>query len=33
MLAVLTKPRWCDRLLGYGLTGVVIHRNLNPQPA
>ena len=26
----LTKPRWYDRLLGYGLTGVVIYRNLNP---
>jgi ABC-type transporter Mla subunit MlaD len=26
----LTKPRWYDRLLGYGLNGVVIYRNLNP---
>jgi ABC-type transporter Mla subunit MlaD len=26
----LTKPHWYDRLLGYGLNGVVIYRNLNP---
>ena len=26
----LTKPRWYDRVLGYGLNGVVIYRNLNP---
>jgi hypothetical protein len=26
----LTKPRWYDRLLGYGLNGIVIYRNLNP---
>ena len=26
----LTKPRWYDRLLGYGLNGVVIWRSLNP---
>lgn len=26
----LTKARWYDRLLGYGLNGVVIYRNLNP---
>ena len=26
----LTKPRWYDRLLGYGMNGVVIYRNLNP---
>ena len=26
----LTKPRWYDRLLGYGLNGVVIYRSLNP---
>lgn len=26
----LTKPRWYDRLLGYGLNGVIIYRNLNP---
>jgi hypothetical protein len=26
----LTKPKWYDRLLGYGLNGVVIYRNLNP---
>jgi len=26
----LTKPRWYDRLIGYGLNGVVIYRNLNP---
>ncbi len=26
----LTKPRWYDRLLGYGLNGVVIYRNVNP---
>jgi hypothetical protein len=25
----LTMPRWYDRLLGYGLNGVVIYRNLN----
>jgi hypothetical protein len=26
----LTKPHWYDRLLGYGLNGAVIYRNLNP---
>ena len=26
----LTKPGWYGRLLGYGLNGVVIYRNLNP---
>jgi ABC-type transporter Mla subunit MlaD len=26
----LTTPRWYDRLIGYGLNGVVIYRNLNP---
>ena len=26
----LTKPHWYDRLLGYGLNGVMIYRNLNP---
>lgn len=26
----LTKPKWYDRLLGYGLDGVMIYRNLNP---
>ena len=26
----ITKPKWYDRLLGYGLNGVVIYRNLNP---
>ena len=26
----LTKPRWYDRLLGYGLNGIVMYRNLNP---
>jgi hypothetical protein len=26
----LTKPRWYDRLLGYGLNGLVIYRSLNP---
>ena len=26
----LTKPKWYDRLIGYGLNGVVIYRNLNP---
>jgi hypothetical protein len=26
----LTKPHWYDRLLGYGLNGVLIYRNLNP---
>ena len=26
----LTKPKWYDRLLGYGLNGVMIYRNLNP---
>ena len=26
----LTKPRWYDRLLGYGLNGAVIYRNVNP---
>jgi len=26
----LTRPRWYDRLIGYGLNGVVIYRSLNP---
>lgn len=26
----LTHPRWYDRLIGYGLNGVVIYRSLNP---
>lgn len=26
----LTKPHWYDRLLGYGLNGVIMYRNLNP---
>jgi hypothetical protein len=26
----LTAPHWYDRVLGYGLNGVVIYRNLNP---
>ena len=26
----LTKPKWYDRLLGYGLNGLVMYRNLNP---
>lgn len=26
----LTKPHWYDRLIGYGLNGIVIYRNLNP---
>jgi hypothetical protein len=26
----LTKPKWYDRLLGYGLTGVSMYRDLNP---
>jgi len=26
----LTKPKWYDRLLGYGLNGAVIYRDLNP---
>jgi hypothetical protein len=26
----LTTPHWYDRVLGYGLNGVVIYRNLNP---
>jgi hypothetical protein len=26
----LTKPHWYDRLIGYGLNGVLIYRNLNP---
>ncbi|MGB7761589.1 MAG: hypothetical protein WBL61_17290 [Bryobacteraceae bacterium] len=26
----LTKPRWYDRLIGYGLNGVVIYRSLSP---
>jgi hypothetical protein len=26
----LTKPHWYDRLIGYGLNGVMIYRNLNP---
>jgi hypothetical protein len=26
----LTKPKWYDRLIGYGLNGVILYRNLNP---
>jgi len=26
----LTRPHWYDRLIGYGLNGVVIYRSLNP---
>ena len=26
----LTKPKWYDRLLGYGFTGAAIYRDLNP---
>jgi hypothetical protein len=26
----LTKPHWYDRLLGYGLNGVIMYRDLNP---
>jgi hypothetical protein len=26
----LTTPHWYDRLLGYGLNGVLLYRNLNP---
>lgn len=26
----LTKPHWYDRLLGYGLNGVILYRDLNP---
>jgi hypothetical protein len=26
----LTKPKWYDRVLGYGLTGVSMYRDLNP---
>ena len=26
----LTKPKWYDRLIGYGLNGLVMYRNLNP---
>jgi len=26
----LTRPHWYDRLLGYGLNGVILYRNLNP---
>ncbi len=26
----LTRPHWSDRLIGYGLNGVVIYRSLNP---
>ena len=26
----LTKPKWYDRLLGYGLNGMIIYRDLNP---
>jgi hypothetical protein len=26
----LTKPRWYDRLLGYGATGIMMYRNLHP---
>lgn len=26
----LTKPKWYDRLLGYGLNGAILYRNLNP---
>lgn len=26
----LTKPKWYDRLIGYGLNGIILYRNLNP---
>jgi hypothetical protein len=26
----LTKPKWYDRLLGYGLNGIIMYRDLNP---
>ena len=26
----LTKPHWYDRLIGYGLNGAILYRNLNP---
>lgn len=26
----LTKPKWYDRLIGYGLNGIIIYRNLHP---
>ena len=26
----LTKPKWYDRLLGYGLNGAILYRDLNP---
>jgi hypothetical protein len=26
----LTSPKWYDRLIGYGLNGVIMYRNLNP---
>jgi len=26
----LTKPKWYDRLIGYGLNGAVLYRNINP---
>lgn len=26
----MTKPHWYDRLIGYGLNGILIYRNLNP---
>ena len=26
----ITRPRWYDRLLGYGLNGAVLYRSLNP---
>jgi len=29
----LTHPHWYDRLIGYGLNGVVIYRSLNPAGA
>jgi uncharacterized protein YoxC len=29
-LEQLTHPRWYDRLLGYGLNGLVMYRSLNP---
>lgn len=26
----LTKPKWYDRLIGYGLNGAIMYRNFNP---
>ena len=28
-----TKPKWYDRLIGYGLQGAIIYRNINPVTA